>query len=195
MLHPETDAAAPAEARTVTGVRSPAPDSSGRSTGGRTDARASTPAGDAPRPGACSGDDERGGSQRPPAQAVAAAMGTGLGADRDPASRLLYGIRGAVYRVDLGEARRGHELRGRRYGLVLSPTDMAWSVVTIVPTSTKAQPAVFRPEIELGGVPTRFLVDQLRSIDVRFVDGEPAFFLHRDELEDVEVAVTRYLGL
>lgn len=104
-------------------------------------------------------------------------------------------IRGAVYRVDLGEARRGHEHRGRRYGLVLSPTDMAWSVVTIVPTSTKAQPAVFRPEIELGGVPTRFLVDQLRSVDVRFLDEEPAFFLHRDELEDVEVAVTRYLGL
>src|SRR3954447_11470573 len=104
-------------------------------------------------------------------------------------------IRGAVYRVDLGEARRGHEQRGRRYGLVLSPTEMAWSVATIVPTSTQAQPAVFRPEIELGGVPTRFLVDQLRSIDVRFLDGEPAFFLHRDELEDVEVAVSRYLGL
>ena len=104
-------------------------------------------------------------------------------------------IRGAVYRVDLGEARRGHEQRGRRYGLVLSPTDMAWSVITIVPTSTKAQPAVFRPEIELGGVPTRFLVDQLRSIDVSFVHGEPAFFLRRDELEEVEVAVARYLGL
>jgi mRNA interferase MazF len=54
---------------------------------------------------------------------------------------------------------------------------------------------VFRPEIELGGVPTRFLVDQLRSIDVRFVNDEPAFFLHRDELEEVEVAVARYLGL
>ncbi len=104
-------------------------------------------------------------------------------------------IRGAVYRVDLDGARRGHERRGRRYGLVLSPTDMALSVATIVPTSTQAQPAVFRPEIELGGVPTRFLVDQLRSIDVRFVNDEPAFFLHRDELEEVEVAVARYLGL
>ena len=104
-------------------------------------------------------------------------------------------IRGAVYRVDLGGARRGHEQRGRRYGLVLSPADMALSVATIVPTSTQAQPAVFRPEIELGGVPTRFLVDQLRSIDVRFVNDEPAFFLHRDELEEVEVAVARYLGL
>jgi mRNA interferase MazF len=104
-------------------------------------------------------------------------------------------IRGAVYRVDLGETRRGHEQRGRRYGLVLSPTDMAWNVVTVVPTSTQAQPAVFRPEIELGGVPTRFLVDQMRSIDVRFVHGEPAFFLHREELEEVEAAVARYLGL
>ncbi|TQN42286.1 mRNA interferase MazF [Blastococcus colisei] len=104
-------------------------------------------------------------------------------------------IRGAVYRVDLGEARRGHEQRGRRYGLVLSPTDMAWSVATIVPTSTQAQPAVFRPEIALGGIPTRFLVDHLRTVDVQFIEEEPAFFLHRDELEDVEVAVTRYLGL
>jgi mRNA interferase MazF len=104
-------------------------------------------------------------------------------------------IRGAVYRVDLGEARRGHEQRGRRYGLVLSPTDMAWIVATIVPTSTQAQPAVFRPEIELGGVPTRFLVDQLRSIDVRFISGDPAYVLHRHQLEEVEVAVARYLGL
>jgi mRNA interferase MazF len=104
-------------------------------------------------------------------------------------------IRGAVYRVDLGDARRGHEQRGRRYGLVLSPTDMAWNIATIVPTSTQAQPAVFRPEIELGGVPTRFLVDQLRSVDLRFVHDEPAFFLHRDELEEVELAVARYLGL
>jgi mRNA interferase MazF len=87
-------------------------------------------------------------------------------------------IRGGVYRVDLGEARRGHEQRGRRCGLVLSPTDMAWRVATIAPTSTQAQPAVFRPEIELGGIPTRFLVDQLRSIDVRFIDGEAAYFLH-----------------
>jgi mRNA interferase MazF len=72
---------------------------------------------------------------------------------------------------------------------------MAWSVVTIVPTSTQAQPAVFRPEIELGRVPTRLLVDQLRSIDVRLVHDEPAFLLHRDELEDVEVAVARCFGL
>jgi mRNA interferase MazF len=86
------------------------------------------------------------------------------------------------------------EARSSDLSGLASRTDMAWSLVMIVPTSTRAQPAVFRPEIELGGVPMRFLVDQLRSIDVRFIDGEPAFFLHRDELEDVEVAVSRYLG-
>jgi mRNA interferase MazF len=47
----------------------------------------------------------------------------------------------------------------------------------------------------LGGVRTRFLVDQLHGADPRFIDGEPAFLLHHDELEEVEVAVTRYLGL
>lgn len=104
-------------------------------------------------------------------------------------------IRGAVYRLDLGAARRGHEQRGRRYGVVLSPTDMPWSMATIVPTSTQAQPAVFRPEIELGEIRTRFLADQMRSIDVRFIDDEPSFFLRRDELGEVEVAVSRYLGL
>lgn len=104
-------------------------------------------------------------------------------------------IRGAIYRVDLGDAKRGHEKRGRRYGLVLSPSAMPWSVVTIVPTSRSAQPAVFRPEVEVAGIPTRFLVDQIRTIDVRYVNGEPVDYLDRDKLVEIEHAVTRYLGL
>jgi mRNA interferase MazF len=104
-------------------------------------------------------------------------------------------IRGAVYRVDLGDAKRGHEQRGRRYGVVLSPSDMPWSVATIVPTSTSAQPAVFRPEVEIDGVPTRFLVDQVRTVDVRYVHGDPIHYLGRDELAELEHAVARYLGL
>ena len=104
-------------------------------------------------------------------------------------------IRGAVYKVDLGEAKRGHEQRGRRYGLVVSPSSMAWSVVTIVPTSRSAQVAVFRPTLDLLGVPTRFLVDQIRSIDTRYVHGEPVAYLERDEMAEIEHAVSRYLGL
>jgi mRNA interferase MazF len=104
-------------------------------------------------------------------------------------------IRGAVYRVDLGDAKRGHEQRGRRLAVVLSPSGMAWSVATIVPTSTSAQPAIFRPEVEIEGRLTRFLVDQIRTIDTRFVHGDPVHYLERDELAEVEHAVTRYLGL
>lgn len=104
-------------------------------------------------------------------------------------------IRGAVYRVDLGDAKRGHEQRGRRYGMVLSPSGMPWSVATIIPTSTGAWPAVFRPELEVDGVRTRFLVDQIRTVDVRYVHGDPVHYLDRDELAEVEHAVARYLGL
>ncbi|MDF2706708.1 MAG: growth inhibitor PemK [Nonomuraea muscovyensis] len=104
-------------------------------------------------------------------------------------------IRGAVYRVDLGDAKRGHEQRGRRLGLVLSPTDMSWSVATIVPSSTSAQSSAFRPEVEFGGRRTRFLVDQMRTIDTSFVHGEPIYYLGRDEMAEVEHAVVLYLGL
>ena len=104
-------------------------------------------------------------------------------------------IRGAVYRVDVGEARRGREQRGKRLGLVLSPTSMPWSVATVVPTSTSAREAVFRPSVEIDGQATRFLVDQIRSIDVDYIVGEPVHYLERDELAEVEHAVARYLGL
>src|SRR5215470_19408669 len=104
-------------------------------------------------------------------------------------------IRGAVYRVDLGTAKRGHEQRGRRLGLALSPSSMPWNVATIIPTSTTAQPAVFRPSLEINGQQTRFLVDQIRNIDTDNVIGDPIYYLDRDELAEIEHAVTRYLGL
>ncbi|MFE0154220.1 type II toxin-antitoxin system PemK/MazF family toxin [Nonomuraea sp. NPDC050547] len=104
-------------------------------------------------------------------------------------------IRGAVYRVDFGEAKRGHEQRGRRYGLVLSPSTESWTVATVIPTSTKAQASLFRPEIELGGTRTRFLVDQIRTVDTSFIQDPPLYYLGRDELAEVEHTVILYLGL
>jgi mRNA interferase MazF len=103
-------------------------------------------------------------------------------------------IRGAVYRVDLGRP-RGHEQGGRRYGVVLSPTDMPWSVATIAPTSTSAQASVFRPELEIAGRTTRVLVDQLRTLDVDHVHGEPVDYLSRDPSAEIEHALAHYLGL
>lgn len=103
-------------------------------------------------------------------------------------------IRGAVYRVDLG-APRGHEQGGRRLALVLSPSEMSWSVATIVPTSTSAGAANFRPELQIAGRQTRVLVDQIRTVDTDDLVGEPVDYLHHDELAIVEQAVIHYLGL
>ncbi len=104
-------------------------------------------------------------------------------------------IRGAVYPVDLGDAKRGHEQRGRRLGLVLSIEQTAWSTVTIIPTSTSAQPAVFRPAVVIAGQHTRILIDQIRTVDSRYVTGELVDYLSRDDLAQVEHSASRYLGL
>ncbi|GAB4006188.1 type II toxin-antitoxin system toxin endoribonuclease PemK [Glycomyces albus] len=104
-------------------------------------------------------------------------------------------IRGAVYPIDLGEAKRGHEQRGKRYGLVLSDNGDRWSTVTVVPTSTSARSAVFRPELHVAGRQTRLLVDQIRSIDTRYVVGDFVDFLASEDMEQVEYALARYLGL
>lgn len=103
-------------------------------------------------------------------------------------------IRGAVYRIDLGRS-RGHEQGGKRLGLVISPPDSPLSVVTVIPTSTSAGRSVHRPELEIDGRQTRMLVDQIRSIDVDYVVGDPVDYLTRDQLAEVDLALAHYLGI
>jgi mRNA interferase MazF len=104
-------------------------------------------------------------------------------------------IRGAVYPVDLGDAKRGHEQRGRRIGLVISIEQNVWSTVTIIPTSTSAHSAVFRPEVVIAGRDTRILVDQIRTIDTSYVTGQLVDYLSSDDLAQVEHCLSWYLGL
>jgi mRNA interferase MazF len=104
-------------------------------------------------------------------------------------------IRGAVYPVDLGDAKRGHEQRGRRLGLVISIEQNAWSTVTIIPTSTNAEESVFRPDVVIAGRDTKILIDQIRTIDVSYVVGELVGFLSRDGMAQVEHGLSRYFGL
>lgn len=101
-------------------------------------------------------------------------------------------IRGAVYRIDLGRP-RGHEQGGRLLGLLLSPSDSPLSIATVIPTSTSAGPSIHRPEIQIAGRSTRLLVDQIRSIDTRYIVGDPVDYLSRDELAEVELALAHYL--
>lgn len=103
-------------------------------------------------------------------------------------------IRGAVYRIDLGQA-RAHEQRGKRLGLVVSPSESPLSVVTVIPTSTSAQPAIHRPELEVAGRLTRLLADQIQSIDTDYVVGDPVDYLARDQMAAVELALAHYLGV
>ena len=86
-------------------------------------------------------------------------------------------IRGAVYPVDLGDAKRGREQRGRRLGVVLSIEQNAWSTVTVIPTSTSAQASVFRPDVFIAGRDTKVLIDQIRTIDTSYVTGELVDYL------------------
>ncbi|HEY6312136.1 MAG TPA: type II toxin-antitoxin system PemK/MazF family toxin [Streptosporangiaceae bacterium] len=104
-------------------------------------------------------------------------------------------IRGAVYPVDLGDAKRGHEQRGRRLGLVISIEQNVWSTVTVIPTSTRVRPAVFRPEVVIAGRDTKVLIDQIRTIDTAYVTGELVDYLSRDDMVQVEHSLSRYLGL
>jgi mRNA interferase MazF len=104
-------------------------------------------------------------------------------------------IRGAVYPVDLGDAKRGHEQRGRRLALVVSIEQNAWSEVTVIPTSTSAQASVFRPEVVIAGRDSRILIDQVRTIDVSYVAGELVDYLSQDDMAQVEHSLSRYLGL
>ena len=104
-------------------------------------------------------------------------------------------IRGAVYPVDLGEAKRGHEQRGRRFGLLISIEQDAWSTVTVIPTSTSAQASVFRPEVVVAGRNTTILIDQIRAIDVLYVTGELVDYLSRDDMAQAEHGLSRYFGL
>jgi mRNA interferase MazF len=105
-------------------------------------------------------------------------------------------IRGAVYPIDLGDAKRGHEQRGRRLGLVISIEQDAWSTVTVLPTSTSAQASVlFRPEVVIAGRDTKILIDQVRTIDVSYVAGDLVDYLSRDDMAQVEHGLSRYFGL
>ncbi|MDT0388278.1 type II toxin-antitoxin system PemK/MazF family toxin [Streptomyces dubilierae] len=100
-----------------------------------------------------------------------------------------------MYPIDLGDAKRGHEQRGKRLGIVMSDGPAHWSTVTVVPTSTRALPANFRPLLMIDGRETLALVDHVRSIDVKYVLGDPVDHLTREDMAQVEFALGRWLDL
>jgi mRNA interferase MazF len=103
-------------------------------------------------------------------------------------------LRGDVYRFKLPKG-VGREQHGDRFGVVVQADELLpRSVVLVAPTSRRARPASFRPEIEVGGEATRVLVEQVGAADVRRL-GALAGHLTREELCGVDDALMTVLGL
>lgn len=89
----------------------------------------------------------------------------------------------------------GHEQQGKRYGVIVqSDALLSRSVVLIAPTSTSARSASFRPEIEVDGIATKVLVEQMGAVDVGRL-GAIAGHLTSEEQWGVDASILTILGL
>lgn len=101
--------------------------------------------------------------------------------------------RGEIFRARLPSS-VGHEQGGVRYAIALQASDLVLSTVIVAPTSTQALETSFRPEVEIEGMRTRLLTEQIRAVDRRRL-GDSVGRLHWDELDRVDRALKRVLGL
>ncbi len=103
-------------------------------------------------------------------------------------------MRGDVYRLRAAKQAQGHEQRGVRYAVELQGP-ITLSTVIVAPTSTRASPAVFRPDIELDGTTTKVLVDQMAAVDGTLRLGDMVGRLSAQEMTEVDLALRLLLGL
>jgi mRNA interferase MazF len=103
-------------------------------------------------------------------------------------------VRGDVYRLRSDKVATGHEQRGPRYAVAIQSDGIVLSTLIVAPTSTSAQPAIFRPEIEMNGTQTRVLVDQMRAVDASRL-GDFAGRLTAAETAEVDRAVRLMLSV
>ena len=90
---------------------------------------------------------------------------------------------------------RGHEQRGKRYGVVVQADALLpRSVVIVAPNSRSARSASFRPEIEIGQQPTKVLVEQLGAVDATRL-GNLVGHVTPEEMWGIDEALLTVLGL
>ena len=102
-------------------------------------------------------------------------------------------MRGDLYRLRSAKDAAGHEQRGLRYAVAIQSDGIRLSTLIVAPTSTNAQPASFRPEIEMDGTRTLVLVDQMRAVDASRL-GDFAGRLDAMETREVDRAIRLILG-
>jgi mRNA interferase MazF len=102
--------------------------------------------------------------------------------------------RGDIYRVRLPE-RGGHEQHGARYAVIVQADELlGLSTALVAPTSRSARAASFRPEVDIAGETTRVMVEQVRAVDVRRLDGFEGH-LSASEMRGVDEALSLVLAL
>lgn len=104
-------------------------------------------------------------------------------------------MRGDLYRLKAPKDARGHEQAGGRYAVVVQSDDLPLSTWIIAPTSTGRRAASFRPEIDIAGLKTRVMVEQLTVIDPQRRLGEFVGRLTGSELAAIDTALVAVLGL
>ena len=104
-------------------------------------------------------------------------------------------VRGDIYRLKAPRDVQGHEQAGTRFAVVVQFDDLPLSTWIVAPTSTGRREASFRPEIEIDGVRTCVLVEQLTAIDPERRLGEFAGRLTAAELAAVDRALLDVLAL
>lgn len=104
-------------------------------------------------------------------------------------------VRGDLYRLRAPKDVRGHEQARARFAVVVQSDDLPLSTWVVAPTSTGRREATFRPEIEIDGVRTRVMVEQLTVVDPETRLGEFAGRLGAAELRAVDAALMTVLGL
>lgn len=102
--------------------------------------------------------------------------------------------RGDIFELRLQRG-RGHEQRGKRYGVVVQADELLpRSVVLVAPTSLSARPVSFRPEIVLGDQTTKVLVEHVGAVDVTRL-GDLVGHVTPEEMWGIDEALLTVLGL
>jgi len=94
-------------------------------------------------------------------------------------------VRGEVYQLRAPRDAVGHEQQGSRYAVVLQSDDLNLSTAIVAPTSPRAYPYVFRPEVTVRGVQTRIMLDQLCAVDAEKAIGDRVGRLSPTEMVEV----------
>ena len=97
-------------------------------------------------------------------------------------------MRGDVHELRPPRDRRGHEQSGPRYAVVLQSDLLPLSTLLVAPTSTRARAASFRPEVVVGDITTRVMVEQTAAVDPSRL-GRLVGQVGRRELDAVERAL------